>query len=59
MVNLEQEKNSNFQNVKIIMNEISKEYLIESGVHFGHPTQKWNPAFKPYIAGQKKGLHSL
>ena len=39
------------------MNEISKEYLIESGVHFGHPTQKWNPAFKKYIVGQKNGIH--
>ena len=59
MVSLEQEKNSNFQNVKIIMNEISKEYLIESGVHFGHPTQKWNPAFKQYIIGQKNGIHII
>ena len=59
MVSLEQEKNSNFQNVKIIMNEITKEYLIESGVHFGHPTQKWNPAFKQYIVGQKNGIHII
>ena len=59
MVNLEQEKNSNFQNVRVIMNELTKEYLIESGVHFGHPTQKWNPAFKPYIAGQKNGIHII
>jgi small subunit ribosomal protein S2 len=41
------------------MNEISKEYLIESGVHFGHPTQKWNPAFKKYIVGQKNGIHII
>ena len=59
MGNLEQEKNSNFQNVKIIMNEITREYLIESGVHFGHPTQKWNPAFKQYIIGQKNGIHII
>ena len=59
MVSLVQEKNSNFQNVKIIMNEITKEYLIESGVHFGHPTQKWNPAFKQYIIGQKNGIHII
>ena len=59
MVNLEQEKNSNFQNVKIIMNEISKEYLIKAGVHFGHPTQKWNPGFKQYIIGQKNGIHII
>jgi len=41
------------------MNELSKEFLIESGVHFGHPTQKWNPAFKKYIAGQKNGIHII
>ena len=59
MVNLEQEKNSNFQNVNIYMNELAKEDLIESGVHFGHPTQKWNPNFKEYIAGQKNGIHII
>ncbi len=58
MDNLEQERNFNFRNVKI-MNELSKEFLIESGVHFGHPTQKWNPAFKKYIAGQKNGIHII
>ena len=41
------------------MNDISKEYLIESGVHFGHPTQKWNPGFKKYIVGQKNGIHII
>ena len=41
------------------MNEISKEYLIEAGVHFGHPTQKWNPGFKKYIVGQKNGIHII
>ena len=52
------EKSSNFLNVKI-MSELTKEYLIESGVHFGHPTQKWNPAFKKFIAGQKNGIHII
>ena len=41
------------------MNELTKEYLIESGVHFGHPTQKWNPGFKKYIVGQKNGIHII
>tara|TARA_B100000686_G_C16625031_1_gene881370 strand:- start:275 stop:1009 length:735 start_codon:yes stop_codon:yes gene_type:complete len=41
------------------MNELSVETLIESGVHFGHPTQKWNPNFKQYIAGQKNGIHII
>ena len=41
------------------MDQLSKETLIESGVHFGHPTQKWNPGFKDYIAGQKNGIHII
>ena len=41
------------------MDELTKETLIESGVHFGHPTQKWNPGFKDYIAGQKNGIHII
>ena len=41
------------------MNELSPEFLIKSGVHFGHPTQKWNPNFKKYIAGQKNGIHII
>ena len=41
------------------MSELSTKYLIESGVHFGHPTQKWNPNFKKFIAGQKNGIHII
>jgi small subunit ribosomal protein S2 len=41
------------------MIELSKEDLVKSGVHFGHPTQKWNPGFKNYIAGQKNGIHII
>ena len=41
------------------MNELSPELLIKSGVHFGHPTQKWNPNLKKYIAGQKNGIHII
>ena len=41
------------------MSELSTKYLIESGVHFGQPTQKWNPNFKKCIAGQKNGIHII
>ena len=41
------------------MDQLSKEILVESGVHFGHPTQKWNPGFKDYIVGQKNGIHII
>ena len=31
--------------------------LLEAGVHFGHQTKKWNPKMKPYIFGEKNGIH--
>jgi len=31
--------------------------LIAAGLHFGHKTAKWNPKMKPYIYGQKNGVH--
>ena len=31
--------------------------LLEAGVHFGHQTKKWNPKMKPYIFGEKSGIH--
>ena len=32
------------------MYQINVENLLKSGAHFGHPTSKWNPNFKKYIA---------
>ena len=31
------------------MAKIEIKELIESGVHFGHLTRKWNPNMSPYI----------
>ncbi len=31
--------------------------LLEAGVHFGHQTRKWNPKMKPFIFGEKNGIH--
>lgn len=28
---------------------VSMSYLLESGVHFGHQTKRWNPKMKEYI----------
>lgn len=33
--------------------------LIESGVHFGHKTMRWNPKMASYIYGSRDGLHIL
>ncbi len=33
--------------------------LLESGVHFGHRTHKWNPAMKPYIFTERNSIHII
>jgi len=33
--------------------------LLESGVHFGHQTKRWDPRMKPFIYTQRKGIHIL
>jgi small subunit ribosomal protein S2 len=33
------------------------EELLESGVHFGHQVHRWNPKMRPFIYGQKGGVH--
>ena len=33
--------------------------LLESGVHFGHQTRRWNPKMKPYIFGARNGIYII
>jgi small subunit ribosomal protein S2 len=33
--------------------------LLESGVHFGHRTNKWNPLMKPYIFTERNSIHII
>jgi small subunit ribosomal protein S2 len=33
--------------------------LLESGVHFGHHTRRWNPKMGPFIFGVRNGVHIL
>ncbi len=33
--------------------------LLESGVHFGHQTRRWNPKMKPYIFADRGGIHII
>jgi small subunit ribosomal protein S2 len=33
--------------------------LLESGVHFGHRTNKWEPRMKPYIFTERNGIHII
>ncbi|MBC7792794.1 MAG: 30S ribosomal protein S2 [Clostridia bacterium] len=38
---------------------VSMKALLETGVHFGHRTTKWNPKMKPYIFTERNGIHIL
>lgn len=38
---------------------ISMKALLESGVHFGHRTNKWNPKMRPYIFTERNGIHII
>jgi small subunit ribosomal protein S2 len=33
--------------------------LLETGVHFGHRTKRWNPRMKPYIFTERNGVHII
>jgi small subunit ribosomal protein S2 len=33
--------------------------LLEAGVHFGHTTRRWNPKMKPFIFGDRNGVHII
>ena len=39
--------------------QVSMKALLETGVHFGHRTQKWNPKMKPYIFAERNGIHII
>lgn len=41
------------------MSVISVKQLLESGVHFGHQTRKWNPKMKKYIFGERNGIYII
>ena len=38
---------------------VSMKALLESGVHFGHRTNKWHPAMRPYIFTERNGIHII
>lgn len=33
--------------------------LLESGVHFGHQTRRWNPKMRRYIYGERDGIYII
>ena len=41
------------------MTVVSMNYLLEAGVHFGHPTKRWNPKMKEYIYGARNDSYII
>lgn len=41
------------------MTTVSMKQLLESGVHFGHQTRRWNPKMAKYIFGQRNGIYII
>ena len=41
------------------MANIDIKELIDSGVHFGHLTRKWNPNMASYVYTERKGIHII
>jgi small subunit ribosomal protein S2 len=38
---------------------VTMKALLESGVHFGHRTNKWNPKMRKYIFTERNGIHII
>ena len=41
------------------MTVISMRALLETGVHFGHRTRRWNPKMRPYIFTERNKIHII
>jgi len=39
--------------------QITMKELLESGVHFGHQTRRWNPKMREYILRERNGIHII
>ncbi|MBK2401722.1 MULTISPECIES: 30S ribosomal protein S2 [unclassified Erysipelothrix] len=41
------------------MSVVTMKKLLESGVHYGHQTRRWNPKMKPYIYAAKNRIYII
>ncbi len=41
------------------MGVVSMKALLETGVHFGHRTKRWNPKMKSFIYTERNGIHII
>lgn len=42
-----------------ILSVVTMKSLLESGVHFGHQTKRWNPKMAKYIFQERNGIHII
>jgi small subunit ribosomal protein S2 len=40
-------------------NDVGIRELLESGVHFGHQTRRWNPKMRRFIHGERSGIYII
>jgi small subunit ribosomal protein S2 len=38
---------------------ISMRELLDAGVHFGHQTRRWHPHMRPFLYGERNGIHII
>jgi small subunit ribosomal protein S2 len=41
------------------VSSVTMKQLLESGVHFGHQTRRWNPKMRRYIFGERSGIYII
>src|SRR6266498_1354550 len=44
---------------RITLAVVTMRQLLETSVHFGHQTQRWNPKMKRYIYGERNGIYII
>ena len=47
------------KNLEEQLAQLSMKELLESGVHFGHQTRRWNPKMKRFIYGARNGIYII
>jgi small subunit ribosomal protein S2 len=53
------QKKTTKREVLYFMAVVSMKQLLESGVHFGHATRRWNPKMAPYIFTSRNGIYII
>ena len=59
MNDVKQHRGKKTKKENFIMAVVSMKQLLESGVHFGHATRRWNPKMAPYIFTARNGIHII